>query len=78
MKTVQERIETVKALKKQVEEHCMCLNLEETDTHFIIYFPEGFYVGGAQCSKHIGKEKALSKLLKHIEEYWKQSFITGG
>lgn len=78
MKTVQERIKVAKTLKGQIEEHCMCLELVETYTQFIVYFPEGFDIAGMLCSKGTSKEKALSKLLGRIEKYWKQSFVTGG
>lgn len=78
MKSVQDRIKAVKTARGQVETHCMCLELVETFTHFVVYFPEGYDIGGVQCSKDEGKENALIKLLDRIEEYWKQSFVTGG
>lgn len=78
MKTVQEKIKSIDELLKRISAHCMCLELQETQTHFIVYFPEGFYIGGMQHSKDEGKERALSKLLNKIEEYWQQSYVTGG
>ena len=78
MKSVQDRIKAVKTARGQVETHCMCLELAENSTHFVVYFPEGYDISGVQCSKDDGKENALIKLLDRIEGYWKQSFITGG
>lgn len=78
MGMVQERTKAVKTIKGQVQDHCMCLELVETPTHFVVYFPEGYDIGGMQCSKGGGKEKSLLELLDQIERYWKRSFVTGG
>ncbi len=78
MKTVQERMGAIAKLRKDIEGHCMCFELDEDLSHYTVYFPEGYDVGGVTSSKSIGKENALEKLLIRIEKYWKDSFITGG
>lgn len=75
MKTVQSNIQDLEDALDKVKTHCMCLTFSETESHYLVIFPEGdFQVGGIRISKGMGKIKALKTLLDKMEYYWVSSF----
>jgi len=68
---VRQRVSAVQEAKAEVLAHCMCAKLEESDGHYLAYYPPGYYFGGCRVSKGMGKAKALMTLREKMEEHWK-------
>jgi hypothetical protein len=75
MKIIQ-NISSVEIALCLVKEHCMCARFTETDSHYIVMYPAGMVLDGAQSSKGEGKAIALSRLLSAMEKHWIQSGVT--
>jgi len=71
--TIQGNIKSLNEITAMVRSHCMCLKFEETQTHFRVIYPEGYYPNGAQASKALGKTEALYRLLSIMERHWQAS-----
>ncbi len=74
MGIIQDRIERVEALKRQIENHCMCLNLTEDTARYLVVYPSGFYPQGVQAAKGTNKAVALQRILNAMEEHWLASY----
>ncbi len=72
--TIQENIAVVRSLRKRVQGHCMCLDLDETKTHIFIKYPEGYLLGGLRIEITTKKE-AFEKALDLMEKHWKESLL---
>lgn len=66
-------IQRVSELRKRVKSHCMCLHYEEDENHVLVYYPEGYRIGGVRVSKGMGLAKALEKALEYMEKEWTES-----
>lgn len=71
---VQENIEDVMIALDNAKSHCMCLKFEETDTHYRVIYPSGYFPEGAQVHKGMGKAKALNKLVEVMERHFKNNY----
>lgn len=71
--TVQRNISTIKKLKKEIREHCMCLRFKETPEYYLVIYPDGFYPEGTRVNKEGGKIIALERLLNAMERHWKNN-----
>ena len=75
MTNVQLNILEVEELLEKVRNHCMCLKFTETESHYMVIFPDGeFFANGVRVSKTLGKIKALKIMLEKMEYFWVSSF----
>lgn len=70
----QDNIAAVNNAMNRVKEHCMCFSFTETETHFRVIYPDGYFPDGVQVSKSLGKANALVRLFDAMERHWKASF----
>lgn len=74
MQNVQQNIKDYETAKAEVLAHCMCFKLIEDTNRFMVWFPLGFAVEGAQMrfsELGVTKTKALQLLIVTMEKYWK-------
>jgi hypothetical protein len=70
-----QNVERVGALRAQVREHPMCLQLREDGGGATVVFPVGdFPVHGLRVGYRDGKAVALERALREMERIWLQSF----
>ncbi len=74
---VQQNIDRVKELEEKVKAHCMCANFQDTGSYYLVYYPPGMCLDGAQAAYSCGKAIALERLLDVLERHWKRSGING-
>lgn len=68
---VKQHVTAVRTLLREVTEHCMCVNLTETKTHYFVTVPPGYRVDAVRVSKGAGKAIALRRMLVVLEREWK-------
>lgn len=71
---IQENIQNYKDLLNKVENHCMCLLLTESNFHYLVQYPDGYFPEGVRVEK-TSKVKALKTLLIKMEEHLQDSFF---
>ena len=74
MSIIKERIQLITTLTKEVKEHCMCFELLEEESHYIVLYPEGFQLDGIRMAKVGGKANTLQKILDTMEQHWIESY----
>lgn len=72
---VSDNINAVAVALEAVKAHCMCLKFEETETHYRVIYPNGFFPDGSQVHKGMGKAAALNRLADAMERHWKSSML---
>jgi hypothetical protein len=74
MPTPQQNLARVESLTAQAQAHPMCLRMAWRGDRLVILYPEGFPLGGVQCSLTNGKAWALERVLEAMERHWLESF----
>ena len=76
MATIQENIETLERLLKEVNDHCMCARFDSRGDKYIVIYPDGYgWPAGVQCDKGLGKIEALKRILDAMEKKWQESLL---
>lgn len=77
MNIINERVEKIEKLIKEIKNHCMCLTFEDDGAYYRVIYPDGdYFTNGAQINYRVwGKIDALERLLKAIEKAWKDSLL---
>jgi len=74
MSVIQNRIDKVNTLKKQIKAHHMCAQFEETASYYQVNYPLGFDNPAAlRVEIASNKAKALARLLPLMNKHWNES-----
>lgn len=72
---INDNIEKFHNKLEELKNHHMCFELREDEYCYTVIFPVGdFSVDGITCSKHIGKIKAIEKMIDRMEKEWNDSY----
>lgn len=71
--TPNQRLAEVNRLIAEIKAHPMCLHFKQSPGVFLVLYPEGYPLDGAQARYSTNKSEALSRLLAAIERHWLES-----
>lgn len=71
---IQENISNINDLLNKINHHEMCGLFEETETHYTVHFPAGFYPQAARAEKGKKKSLALQRLLDAMNRVWDENY----
>lgn len=71
---IQENISNITTLISEVNNHHMCGLFEESNTHYTVHFPAGFYPQAARAEKGKNKSLALKRLLNVMNRTWDENY----
>ena len=54
--------------------HPMCADFHIRPDHYVVHYPAGFQLDGAQAVHTLSKTAALTRLLAAMERHWLESF----
>jgi hypothetical protein len=71
---IQENIANIRSLISKVNNSPMCGIFEESDTHYTVHFPAGFFPQAARAEKGGNKSLALRRLVSVMNRVWDESY----
>lgn len=78
MQNVQANIKAANEARARVKAHCMAVSVEESPSHLLVLYPEGYSVGGVRVSMANGVVWAYDKALEKMEQEWRKDLIALG